>query len=197
MLIVVQTLDPCSAAKVLRDSAAWSYGSRVLLTASLTVRSCSLVSVRGGVTTIAPIPPGIFRPRLGNACHGSIVESRIPPWVFISDERITPVPHVSLDTFASAYANGAQIVDVRENDEYASGHVPGAIHIPMGQLTDRLREIDDGRPVYVICASGNRSSAMTDVLVHHGFDAFSVNDGTGGWVAAGHPTDLGAFTRRA
>ena len=88
---------------------------------------------------------------------------------------------VTLDDFAAAHTTGAQVVDVREPAEYIAGHVPGAAMIPMGQLPDRLTEIDRSKPVFVVCQSGGRSSAMTDVLRHHGFDAHSVTGGTAAW----------------
>lgn len=98
---------------------------------------------------------------------------------------------VTLDDFAAVQATGAQVVDVREPAEYVAGHVPGAALIPMGQLPDRLAEIDRSKPVFVICQSGGRSAAMTDVLLHHGFDARSVIGGTAAWTKAGRPVDTG------
>jgi rhodanese-related sulfurtransferase len=62
----------------------------------------------------------------------------------------------------------------------------------MGQLPSRLGELDRNRPVYVVCASGNRSAAMTDVLVANGFDAYSVAGGTGAWSRSGRPVETGA-----
>ena len=94
---------------------------------------------------------------------------------------------VTLDNFAAAHATGAQVVDVREPAEYVTGHVPGAALIPVGQLPDRLAEIDRSRPVFVVCQSGGRSAVMTDVLLHHGFDAHTVTGGTAAWTKAGGP----------
>lgn len=97
---------------------------------------------------------------------------------------------VTLDDFTAVHATGsAQVVDVREPAEYGDGHVPGAVSIPMGQLPDRLAEIDRSKPVFVVCQAGGRSSAMTDVLLHHGFDAHSVTGGTAAWTKAGRPVD--------
>ena len=59
----------------------------------------------------------------------------------------------------------------------------------MGRLTSRLDELDRTRPVYVVCASGNRSSAMTDALTSAGFDAVNVAGGTQAWAAAGRPLE--------
>ena len=74
----------------------------------------------------------------------------------------------TVDQLAAALDQGAAVVDVREPAEFREGHVPGATNIPMGQLTARLGEIDRDRPVHVVCASGNRSSAMVDVLTAKG-----------------------------
>ena len=101
---------------------------------------------------------------------------------------------VTLGGFAAAHADGAVVIDVREPGKYVGGHVPGAVLVPMGQLPSRTGELDRSRPVYVMCASGNRSGAMTDYLRRAGFDARSVAGGTSGWVGAGRPVVTG--TRR-
>ncbi len=99
-------------------------------------------------------------------------------------------PEIDVNGLAAARDHGL-LVDVREPDEYAEGHVPGALLIPMGQLADRIDELDRSTPVYVICASGNRSSAMTDLLRSSGFDASSVTGGTAAWAQAGQPLEKG------
>ncbi len=88
---------------------------------------------------------------------------------------------VTIDDLSQALDDGVAVVDVRELGEYAEGHVPGVVHIPMGHLPARVEELDRGQPVYVICASGNRSAAMTDYLTAAGFDAASVTGGTAAW----------------
>ncbi len=97
---------------------------------------------------------------------------------------------ISTSELAAAHTAGsAQVVDVREPHEFVTGHVPGAASIPVDQLADRLTELDQSRPVFVICQAGGRSSAMTDVLRHHGFDARSVEGGTAAWIADGFPVE--------
>lgn len=96
---------------------------------------------------------------------------------------------IAIDQAAAALDRGAAVVDVREPAEYRTGHLPGAVNIPMGQLTSRLGEIDRTRPVYVVCASGNRSSAMVDVLTAAGYDATNVAGGTSAWIRAGRPIE--------
>ena len=90
-----------------------------------------------------------------------------------------------------ALASGACVVDVREPGEYADGHVPGARLIPMGQLTSRLDELDRKEPVYLICASGNRSGAMADVLSSRRFDSVNVVGGTAAWIRSGRTVERG------
>ncbi|MDP2772154.1 MAG: rhodanese-like domain-containing protein [Nocardioides sp.] len=95
---------------------------------------------------------------------------------------------------ATALQDDACVIDVREIGEYVAGHVPGAINIPMGRLMSRLDELDRGAPVYLICATGNRSGAMADALVAQGFDAVNVVGGTSAWVRSGRPVVAGTQT---
>lgn len=98
---------------------------------------------------------------------------------------------VTIEDLSQALDRGVTVVDVRERGEYTEGHVPGVVHIPMGHLPARVRELDRDQPVYVICASGNRSGAMTDYLTAAGFDAASVAGGTTAWARAGRPLQKG------
>jgi rhodanese-related sulfurtransferase len=91
---------------------------------------------------------------------------------------------------ATAPGTGATLVDVREVSEFAEGHVPGAVNIPMGRLPMRTSELSTTGPVYVICRSGNRSSAMVDLLTAQGFEAVNVTGGTQAWIAAGRPVEV-------
>jgi rhodanese-related sulfurtransferase len=104
-------------------------------------------------------------------------------------------PEIDIDRLAEAVRDGAVVVDVREPGEYLAGHVPGAVLIPMGQLPGRMAELDRRAPVYVVCASGNRSATMTDFLRTAGFDAYSVAGGTSGWARSGRPVAGGPAPR--
>ncbi len=99
-------------------------------------------------------------------------------------------PEIDVDQLAVARADGV-VLDVRERAEFVEGHVPGAVLVPMGQLPAQMGECDRDRDIYVICTSGNRSSAMTDLLRDAGFDAVSVAGGTNAWVESGHPVERG------
>ena len=100
-------------------------------------------------------------------------------------------PEIAVDRLAREQSDGAAVVDVREPSEYVAGHVAGAVLMPMGQLTSRLAELDATRPVYVLCASGNRSAAMTNLLVAAGYDAYSVTGGMAAWARSGRPVETG------
>jgi rhodanese-related sulfurtransferase len=80
------------------------------------------------------------------------------------------------------------VLDVREDHEYRSGHVPGAIHVPLGSLSGRVAKLRKDRPYAVICASGSRSQRGTGILLDAGFEgAVSVSGGTGAWARSGRP----------
>mgnify|MGYP001791398443 CR=1 FL=1 len=98
---------------------------------------------------------------------------------------------VPLSAFAAAHSDGAVVVDVREPGEYVSGHVPGATLVPMGQLTSRLSELPKDGPIYLICASGNRSLSSASYLLRAGSDAHSALDGPGAWTRPGPPVVSG------
>lgn len=85
---------------------------------------------------------------------------------------------------------GAVLLDVREDDEWFAGHAPGAVHVPMGQVMQRLDEIATAltdRPVRVVCRSGGRSTRVTAYLVQQGWDAVNIDGGMRAWSAAGRP----------
>lgn len=96
---------------------------------------------------------------------------------------------IDVEQLSAVLADGAVLVDVREPGEYAAGHVPGALSIPMGRLPQRAEELDRSAPVHVICASGNRSSAMADVLAGAGFEAINVAGGTTAWIQSGRDVE--------
>lgn len=81
-----------------------------------------------------------------------------------------------------------QILDVREGFEVAEGLIPGALHIPMGQLGSRLGDLDKDRPIIVVCRSGNRSAAVADALNQAGYTADTMAGGMTAWQRAGLPT---------
>lgn len=103
------------------------------------------------------------------------------------------VPAVPVSTLAEDVV----LLDVREDDEWEAGHAPGAVHVPLAQVQQRVEEIAGAipeRPVHVVCRSGSRSAWVTGYLSGIGLDAVNVEGGMQSWVAAGRPleTDSGA-----
>lgn len=88
----------------------------------------------------------------------------------------------------------AQIVDVREADEFAAGHLPEARNIPVGKLAERIGELEKfkNHPIIVCCASGMRSNKACAELKKQGFAKVSnLAGGVDAWVGAGYPIKKG------
>ena len=88
--------------------------------------------------------------------------------------------------------DAAQLVDVREPEEWAETGIPeGAVLIPLGDLESRAAsELASDQPVYVICRSGNRSQTGSDIFTGLGFtQVYNVEGGINAWQAAGLPVE--------
>ncbi|MEZ5144270.1 MAG: rhodanese-like domain-containing protein [Acidimicrobiales bacterium] len=83
--------------------------------------------------------------------------------------------------------DGAVLLDVREQHEWDSGHVPKARHVPLGQLYGSIDDLPADRTIVVMCRSGNRSGRATKVLAKAGYDAVNLAGGIQAWRAAGLP----------
>jgi adenylyltransferase/sulfurtransferase len=94
-------------------------------------------------------------------------------------------PRETIDTLQKL--PGTVIVDCREPNEFALGHIPGAVFIPRGLLEQNIeRAVPRDRKVIIYCASGNRSALAADVLAQMGYaDVASMSGGIRGWVDAG------------
>jgi len=82
------------------------------------------------------------------------------------------------------------VLDVRELWEFRNGHVPGAKHVPLGELQARIGELDPNQPIAVICETGARSQTGTALLAQKGFKTiYNVREGTSGWRRRGFPIE--------
>ncbi len=99
---------------------------------------------------------------------------------------------IDLGTFAAAHADGAVVIDVREPHEYVTGHVSGSRLVPLAHLPGYVDDLPRRQPVYLICATGNRSLAAARYLADRGLDAYSVAGGTSGWQTSGRPVVYGS-----
>lgn len=89
----------------------------------------------------------------------------------------------------------AHIVDVREVDEFAAGHLPEAKNIPVGKLAERVAELEKykDKPIILCCASGMRSGKASNELKKQGFSKlYNLAGGVDAWVGAGYPVKKGA-----
>jgi rhodanese-related sulfurtransferase len=82
---------------------------------------------------------------------------------------------------------GAQLIDIREPDEYNQWHAEGAVNLPLSELQSRYGEFDFDRDIYLICLSGGRSAKAAQWLEMNGIDTINVGSGTIGWRDAGLP----------
>lgn len=81
--------------------------------------------------------------------------------------------------------DGCLLLDVREDHEWSAGHAPAAVHVPSSALPTAPLPSWSASPIVVVCRSGNRSKAATDLLRHRGVQAFSLAGGMHAWRAAG------------
>ena len=79
----------------------------------------------------------------------------------------------------------APLLDVREPDEWAAGHAPTARLLPMSELIERIDELPDDDPLYVVCRSGGRSARVVAYLAAQGYPAVNVDGGMQAWSAQG------------
>lgn len=101
-----------------------------------------------------------------------------------------PAASITSQEAAARWEAGALLLDVREDAEWAAGHVPGATHIPLGQLASRVAELPSDQTILVICRSGNRSQEGRDILAAAGVEPVtSVDGGVKAWRDAGLPYD--------
>jgi len=73
------------------------------------------------------------------------------------------------------------MVDVRETGEWEAGHIAGAVHLPLGQLAERHRELDSNKEIIVICRSGNRSGLACELLSEKGYNVVNMTGGLNTW----------------
>lgn len=85
---------------------------------------------------------------------------------------------------------GAHLIDVRERDEYAAGHIPGAVNLPLSELAGREDEVPEG--AVLICASGNRSSQAATYLAGQAKPGLmNLSGGTVSWMRGGRALHTG------
>ena len=86
------------------------------------------------------------------------------------------------------------VVDVRRDDEWVTGHVTGALHIPVDDLPDQIDQLPQDKKLLFICAAGVRSGLACEIAASMGLDPenlYNIEDGTPKWIANRLPTSRG------
>lgn len=129
-------------------------------------------------------------------CGTPAPEAPVTPAVSIATEptALAKPRSADVDMLAEALKNNAPLIDVRTVSEFESGHVPGAVNIPLDELDplrDEFHDLPKDSPVYFICATGKRSETAATTFTAAGWQGTTVLGGTQAWVAAGKPVKTG------
>jgi hydroxyacylglutathione hydrolase len=107
-----------------------------------------------------------------------------------------PLEQSGVDTAAHLYEKLKEdknvfLLDVREKEEYSSGHIPGAVNIYVGELENRLQEVPSDRPVVSMCSAGNRGGLGASILARHGYPGvYNLLGGTDAWKKKRYPITI-------
>lgn len=101
-----------------------------------------------------------------------------------------PLPSVSADELNEKLKSPKRpfVVDVRQPEEFRTGHIINAKLIPLGELKERMNELPKDKEIVCVCASGSRSRSATKMLVSAGYNAINMNGGMMVWSGKGFST---------
>jgi rhodanese-related sulfurtransferase len=103
------------------------------------------------------------------------------------------IEEITVDELESVLADGARLIDVREADEFEEFRVPGAIHVPLGTVPERLDAFAGDGPTYVICLAGGRSMRACEFVNDaSGQHVVNIAGGSRAWAQSGRPLETGA-----
>ncbi len=140
----------------------------------------------GAAATIADQLRKIGLVRIGGFADADVVDV----WTTRQSKtrQVSQIDVTALDS--RRRASSVQLIDVRSPDEWAAGHLPGAVHIPLAALPDRITEIDAGKPIVVHCQGGGRSAIAASFLRAQGIESVSnLEGGYDAWVANKLPVE--------
>jgi rhodanese-related sulfurtransferase len=106
----------------------------------------------------------------------------------VSDEAAASID-LSPERAAAAIDGDAELVDVRRDWEWEAGHIAGARHVEVNELSARADELPRDRPVVFVCRVGSRSGMAAEAFRQAGWDAYHVDGGLHAWIEAGLPLE--------
>ena len=146
-----------------------------LLTAGALCVAFSALAVAGAEPTVASAPAASQPAATAPATAAAVA---------------TPMSQEALLQHLSHHADHLYVLDVRTPQEYADGHVPGAVNVPYDQLAARLAEVPKDKDVVLYCKSGRRAGIAADVLAAGGYKRLSHLEGDmNAWVEKGRPVE--------
>jgi rhodanese-related sulfurtransferase len=129
-------------------------------------------------------------------CHALMPARSAEPVVTAAAKASTGATFASIsvdDLRAMPAAQRPRLIDVREPDEYATGHVSGAINVPLATVAAWADQLAKEEPLLLICRTGRRSATASQTLVDKGFSRITtVVGGTAAWIQQGFPVVTGA-----
>jgi rhodanese-related sulfurtransferase len=100
---------------------------------------------------------------------------------------MTELSNIDVAAAQHLLSEGAFLLDVREENEFAAGHAPDAHHTPLSSVPDVLEDLPRDRVIVCVCRSGARSARAANFLLEQGFDAVNLEGGMHAWHDAGAP----------
>ncbi|MDU0811406.1 sulfurtransferase TusA family protein [Bacillus siamensis] len=108
---------------------------------------------------------------LGTETEGEVLRHFLRKGGEHSSESAPSIPEISLEAFKQKVDRdeSLHILDVREIEEYEEAHIPGVVHIPLGEVEKRSNELNKDDEIYIICHSGRRSEMAAHTMKKQGF----------------------------
>jgi len=132
----------------------------------------------GAVGLVVIVIAAVLLLRPAEPCCAQVAQTdvqTIAPQAYISEFVSAPTTHL--------------LIDVRTPEEFASGHIAGAVNIPVDALSGRLSEVPTDQPVVIYCRSGNRSATAAQILHRAGYPTVYDLGGIIAWSNAGLPVE--------
>jgi rhodanese-related sulfurtransferase len=115
----------------------------------------------------------------------------------MTSTTVTPRYKVGVGELSQEISSGTTVVDVRTTSEFRAGHIPGSLNVPMDEIESRLEDVPKGRPVVLVCASGNRAEITRGLLAGRLGETVCLEGGFEAWERAGLPVVHSTRTRLA